>query len=56
MAASRFTGEGNAHSNWTVTQQTDSVDLDIEFSPGEGTEHTCPQINPTNINDQNDPY
>lgn len=56
MAVSRFTGEGNAHSNWTVTQQTDSVDLDIEFSPGEGTGHTCPQINPTNINDQNDPY
>ena len=56
MAVSRFTGEGDSHSNWTVTQQTDNVDLDIEFSPGEGTGHTCPQISPTNINDQNDPY
>ena len=44
MAVSKFTGNGNEHSNWTVTQQTDSVDLDIEFSPGEGTAHTCPAM------------
>jgi len=36
MAVSLFTGEGDNHSNWTVTQQTDSVDLDIEFSPEVG--------------------
>jgi hypothetical protein len=44
MAVSLFTGEGDNHSNWTVTQQTDSVDLDIEFSPGVGEKHTCPTM------------
>ena len=42
MAVSRFTGIGNEHSDWTVTQQTDSTTLDVEFSPGEGPNHTCP--------------
>lgn len=44
MAVSKFSGVGNNHTVWTVTQQSDSRDLDIEFStsttepePPEGT-------------------
>ena len=32
MAVSKFTGVGDNHTSWTVSQQSDSRDLDIEFS------------------------
>ena len=50
MAVSKFTGEGDTHSNWTVTQQTDSTDLDVEFSPGIGAGHDCPTMDLTSNN------
>ena len=50
MAVSKFTGEGDTHSNWTVTQQTDSTDLDVEFSPGIGAGHDCPPMDLTSNN------
>ena len=50
MAVSKFTGEGDTHSNWTVTQQTDSSDLDVEFSPGIGAGHDCPPMDLTSNN------
>ena len=40
MAVSKFSGDNDNHTNWTVTQQTDSIDLDIEFSPGDD----CPPM------------
>jgi hypothetical protein len=50
MAVSRFTGNGNEHTRWTVTQQTDSSDLDIEFSPVTGSGFDCPPMDLTSNN------
>ena len=45
MAVSKFTGVGDIHTSWTVTQQSDSRDLDIEFSKST-TEPQAPTGNP----------
>lgn len=45
MAVSKFTGVGDNHTSWTVSQQSDNRDLDIEFSKST-TEPQAPTGNP----------
>lgn len=45
MAVSKFTGVGDNHTSWTVSQQSDSRDFDIEFSKST-TEPQAPTGNP----------
>ena len=45
MAVSKFTGVGDTHTSWTVSQQSDSRDFDIEFST-QSTKPSAPQGDP----------